>query len=322
MAVVVENLDALVATCKELDERLGKSSPAPAPAPGHELLHPALVEVLRAPASAWKAQGIDMRQVREFTERAKSRGFRKKALIFGAHPKGHTYWAVPLYHGDTVEILRFDRHNGLAQTELTLEQFVDAVHEDVRHTLEKLDTVQQVPASRTAEEVAAAPPEIQKPKMRTVRVELPETDGATITAGDRTETFSGEELGYLIWSLQALQLLTDEEAPDLSSWEHRALRRGRLESVPGPGDAGYESYRETWLRISRRDRIQAHPDGIVAGYKLLASGEWLLGETERDMLRRNQKAKAPRHRPNKEQAAIWKRFVAICDADEVCITVN
>lgn len=314
--MVVEKLTELNALSEELARRLGREPYTPQRPPGHDLLHPQLVEVLGSGAYVWQEQGIDLARVRELTDKAHQRGLRQ-VWVFGWHPKGHTWWAAPLYHGERVEILEIDRHGRLAETELTLDGFVDRVAEQTRATIDRLDR----PAPERAEAAADLP--AAPKKMRIARVELPESAGATVAAGGRTERFSGEELGYLIWSLDGLQMLADDEPPDLSAWDDRTLRRLGLDEPPSEADAAYPEYRATWRRLSRRDRSAPTSDrGRVARHKLSETGSWVLAPNELAMLRRNEQAKAPRHRPSDEQAAIWTRFMDLCREDEVELLVD
>ena len=154
--------------------------------------------------------------------------------------------------------------------------------------------------------------------MRLNKVRLPEVNGLTITAGEQSGTFSPEEHGYLLWSLRALKLTCEDPTPDLSRWEARCLRACRIDAVPAEGDASYEAYQAQWNRITLRDRSAAGSVTYqVPNYKVSAPGHWIFAAGELAVLRRATQAKAPRHRPTAEQAAIWARFTALCVADDV-----
>lgn len=318
--MVPDTLSELVTVSNELAGLLGKPEAAPQSHAEATYLHPDLLSVLSCGAIALTRQGIDLTRVDEYTKKARNRGMRQNMVVFGWHPNGTTWFAAPLNHGNSSTIVKIDRENRLACSDLSLDSFVADSITLVHAAIEKANAPAPEPRrpvrAQSDNDVPSAIPDL--PKMRINKVALPDVNGATVLSGDQSETFSAEELGYVLWSLRALKLTCEDPTPDLSRWEARCIRACRIDAVPAKGDASYDEYTKQWQRITRRDRSAPGSVGYqVPSYKLSAPGEWILAPGELAVLRRAKHAKAPRHRPNAEQAAIWARFSALCDADDV-----
>lgn len=329
--MVHEALTELVDLSNELADLRGKPHAAPVSLPDPHDLPDELATVLASGALVFKLQGIDVNRIDEFTARARKRGFRRRIRIFGWHPKGHTWFGVP--QNKTVEprVLVIHRLEGLRTEELDIDEFVQLCIERTRSAIARARAakVAKKEKAEAAAEAKATGSDNRDPvtghvrkKVRHVKVVLPEAGGMAVWADGDEHAFSPEEHAYLVWSLEQLTLLSGDEAPDLSRWERRCLRRSGLDAVPTEG-ADLALYEKNWLDITTRDRTA--PGSVshqVAGYKVQTPGAWILDSNELAILRRAEKATPPRHKPSKAQKAIWKRFAKLMKADQIELRVR
>ena len=317
----IENLNELVTLSNELAELRGKPAPSPVALPQSPTLHPALASVLKTGALVF--QGVDPSRMNEFSTDARGRGMRRNAVVFGWHPKGHTWFAATENYGSDAVVLIIDRLNRLTTKEVSISELVDHCIEDTRATIAEVKLAAEdkrviVPGGHSG-------PFVPDPLMgrRPVRVVLPESDGAHVVADGRTEEFTGEELAYIRWCMSGLQIVSDGNAPDLSRWEARCLRSCRIESVPAEGDADRSRYDENWSRLTLRDRSAPGPvHHQVASFKFSAPGSWILAPNESEVLRRADMSTPPRHAPTADQKAIWAKWMSLVKAEVVELHVR
>ncbi len=319
-----ELLTDLVTLSNELAALKGKPEAKPARIPKEADLPDDLSAILGSGALALKMQGVDVNRIDEFTERARGRGFRRRVRIFGWHPKGHTWFAIPENHHGKAPVLVIHRKEGLRVDETDVQGFVDLCAERTREAIAKARAA-KVEAEEVKKEIAIEDRDpvtghVRK-KRPPVRVRLPEMPGMTVMADGKSETFEPEDHAYIVWCLEALTLLTKDKAPDMSRWERRCLRQVEMDAVPADGP-DRKRYDDNWMRITVRDRTaMGSSSHRVAGYKLTAKGAWILHSNEHAILRRAAKSVPPRHKRSKEQKAIWKRWSALMSADQVELRV-
>lgn len=319
-------LDDLLGLSQALARIHAQPAATPTPVPEEADLPPALTEVLASGLLALSLQGVDPTRIGEFTERARRRGLRRRVRVFGWHPRGHTWFAVPENRDGTDRIFVFDRSGGLTAREVDVAGFLAHCVEVARAAVERAAAVESSEAAPPApkavvdrDPITGAP----RKRARPVKVAIPESGGATVVHSGGTLELSGEALGYVRWCLQQLELTTDAPAPDLSRWEARCLRQCGLDAVPPPGDPQRAEYDATWLRLTARDRSAPGPvSHQIAGWKLAAPGVWPLTPSELALLRRAEKAKPARHTPTEAQQAVWASWAEIVRSDQVTLTVR
>ncbi|NCG17937.1 MAG: hypothetical protein GWP91_02865, partial [Rhodobacterales bacterium] len=282
-------------------------------------LHPDLIEVAGSGVFALRRLGVNLSQMLDWSKDARKRGQRRRAFVFGWHPKGHTWFAAPEIHDGTARVWVINRLDGLSVQDLSLDEFKACVNV---YTREALTVVAQalVEEEQKAEGIH---PSQRKPEMRIARVVIPENEGCTVQVDDQVETLNADELGYIRWYMAELKILETGKAPDLTRWQDRCLRSSRLDAVPAPGHADRSAYDQNWNRITRSDRTASGAVSYqVASWKFAAPGSWVLAEAELAILRRADQSTPRRHSPSAEQKAIWGRWMAMVKADLVELHVK
>lgn len=343
--MVPETLNELLSISNELASLKGKPPQVSKPPPSNLDLHPDLVELLGTRAYALKRLGIDAHKVDELTEDARKRGLRRKVFVFGRGRRGATWYATPERKGKAAKILVIDRANRLATTELDLDGFVDHCIAKTKEAIEaekeaeaerQREAEKKAAAREAAKAVVKALPKVPPPTdtdapvlptklrgTRKIKVRLPDSNGATVVADGTKTEFSPEDFAYIIWSMDALQILPEEPTPDLSRWERRCLRACRMDAVPAEGTKERAEYDAEWLRITTRDRsARTKASHGIPSWKLTASGVWILNDEELDTLRRAKLSTPPRHTPSKAQKALWKRWTELAAASAVELHVH
>ncbi len=312
--MVLEEQDEFLTLSNELAARHGKPAAVAQEIPLNTPLHPELTELVAGGAYALRRLGVNLGNMMDWSKDARSRGQRRRAFVFGWHPKGHTWFAAPEIHDGTARVWVINRLDGLSTQDLSLDEFKAYVNLQTREALQEVEAAEEEEVQK-AEGTHISQ---RKPEMRITRVVLPENDGASVQIGDRTETLSADELGYIRWCMAELKMVESGKAPDLSRWQDRCLRSSRLDAVPAPGHADRAAYDENWNRITLRDRTASGSVSYqVAGWKLSAPGSWVLDRGELAVLRRADQSTPPRHRPTAEQKAIWGRWMEMVKADNV-----
>ncbi len=321
--MVSETLNELVTVSDELAVAIDKPAATPFALPKRHDLHPDLAAVLTGGALALGEQGVELGRIKEFTDNAKSRGLRLKVVVFGWHPGGHTWYATPLSHDPQAKVIVIDRLNRLSATELTVEAFLQRSIDAAREAIEEANREPEPePEPVISEETGEPVPVVEKPKFRVVKVKLPESAGAKIVAGSRTEELDGETFAYIIWCMRGLEMISEEPAPDLDRWVARALRSCRLDAVPKKG-ADLKRYIEKFNALSKRDRAAKAPKAhLTPSWKLTAPGDWILAPNELAVLRRADKATPRRHVPTAAQTATWALWMELIASDEVLLHVH
>ena len=322
--MVIEALNELITLSDELATLRDKPLAVPQTVPEFPTLHAELATVLASGIFAFRRAGVDATKVGEFTERARSNGLRRKVLIFGWHPRGHTWLATPLNFGPEPEILVLDRLNRLSATELTLPGFIQRCIEQTSEAItEEKAPKEVVPEPGQLRDLAAAEALLPPKPERQARVDLIDSGGATTIADGQTDELTGPELAYILWCLEKLGLISEDPTPDLSRWVRRCLRTTRLDEVPEEGGPNHALYLEHWDRLTLGDRsARGSETHQIPAWKFASHGFWVLAPAELAILRRAEKSRPHHHRPDEAQAATWARWSAIVLADHVELHVH
>ncbi len=314
--MVPDTLDELVSLSNELATLRGK--PLAQPGTANVDLHPDLAKVLAS--GALTLQGVDTKQMTKFSADARSRGMRRNAVVFGWPRAGTKWFASPEKHDAEARVWVINRLDRLSMRDLSLAEFVDLCIEEIRAEI----VVQNTAPVEPEIVVPGTPaPAAARQGRRPLKVVLPESAGASVIADGRTEVLKGPELAYIFWCMTGLQMLSDGQPPDLSRWQERCLRACRIDKVPGKKAKARAEYDAHWARLTLRERSASGPvHHQVQGWKLTAPGSWILSPNESEVLRRAAHSTPPRHVPTEDQAAIWARWMAIVEADEVELHVR
>jgi hypothetical protein len=321
----LETLSGMLALAK------GKPAATPRAVPPNYSLHPELVALLTPGHLAVSCQGVDPSRIPELTANARSRGMRRKVLVFGWHPDGHVWFATPEGVTEDARVLVIQRRANLAADEITVADFakicIQAARAAIAQTTETTErteihtTTETNPTTDDTE--ASAAPGKAKAVMRRAKVVLPECAGVTVTADARTEALDAPDFAYIRWCMTELQLVIEEAPPELSRWEARSLHVCLLAEVPAPGHPDRARYDETWTRLTARDRAQpASVSHQIPSWKLAVPGSWILAPNELVTLRRCARSTPPRHVHTEAQAALWARWMALVTAEHVALYVR
>ncbi|MBT3222967.1 MAG: hypothetical protein HN348_28150 [Proteobacteria bacterium] len=80
--------------------------------------------------------------------------------------------------------------------------------------------------------------------------------------------------------LRNVELDRESTPPDLSRWEWRAARRVRLDEIPEPNAAEFDSYHAEWLQLTKPERSAPATPDKVARWRLCTPGEWYVPAAE------------------------------------------
>lgn len=111
----------------------------------------------------------------------------------------------------------------------------------------------------------------------------PPTRGPThLSSGDQHLDVDPTLAGYVAWRARASEGLVQADAPDLTRWSSRLLRRYRIRRPPTE-DPDHDYWAE-WKRLTRAERAARPDPQHIASFKLHAPGRWLLDPDEAQLL--------------------------------------